>query len=126
MSWVRVGHACAFSQRVPVFYVWQCGRRLCSQAIPGDRPDLEHALSFCLSRKAPFAAPPSSLPHPGEGVHGRPGEQASEAPSVEILHRETGDKVYGERLCTTDRLRSSSSLLICFLFIRLGDMKLSP
>jgi hypothetical protein len=28
-------------------------------------------------------------------VYSRPGEQASETPSVEILHREAGDKVFG-------------------------------
>ncbi|KAK1651680.1 hypothetical protein QYE76_069485 [Lolium multiflorum] len=44
-----------------------------------------------------------SLPHPGDCVHSRPGEQASETPSVEILHRETGDKVFGERLGATAR-----------------------
>jgi hypothetical protein len=64
----------------------------------------------------------SSLPHPGDCVQGRPGEKASEAPSVEILHRETGDKVFGERLGATARLRLSSSSPICVLFIRLGDI----
>jgi hypothetical protein len=69
---------------------------------------------------------PSSLPHPGDCVHDRLGEQASEAPSVEILHRETGDKVFGERLGATARLRSSSSSPICILFVRLGDIDSSP
>ncbi|KAK1694859.1 hypothetical protein QYE76_011556 [Lolium multiflorum] len=44
-------------------------------------------------------------PHPGDCVHS-PGEQASETPSVEILHRETGDKVFGSvsaRLLATVR-----------------------
>ncbi|KAK1631860.1 hypothetical protein QYE76_006175 [Lolium multiflorum] len=48
-----------------------------------------------LRADVPFAALLSSLPHPGDYVHSRPGEQASETPSVEILHRETGDKVFG-------------------------------
>jgi hypothetical protein len=55
-------------------------------------------------------------------VHGHPGEQASEALSVEIRHRETGDKVFGERLGVTARLRSSSSSPVCVLFVRLGDI----
>jgi hypothetical protein len=59
-------------------------------------------------------------------VHGRSGEQASETPYVEILHRETGDKVFGEHLGAIARLRSSSSSLICVLFIRLGDINPSP
>jgi hypothetical protein len=59
-------------------------------------------------------------------VHGRPGEQASEAPSVEILHWETSDKVFAECLGATARLRSSSSSPICILFIRLGGINPSP
>ncbi|KAK1682932.1 hypothetical protein QYE76_043780 [Lolium multiflorum] len=54
-----------------------------------------------------------NLPHPGDCVHSRPGEQASETPSVEILHRETGDKVFGERLGAT--ARSVRALLRRFL-----------
>jgi hypothetical protein len=68
----------------------------------------------------------SSLPHPGDCVHGRQGEQASEALSVEILHRETGDKVFRECLGVTARLRSSYSSPICVLFIRLDDINPSP
>ncbi|KAK1649781.1 hypothetical protein QYE76_067586 [Lolium multiflorum] len=59
-----------------------------------------------LRADVPFAALLSSLPHPGDCVHSRPGEQASETPSVEILHRETGDKVLGSvsaRLLATVR-----------------------
>jgi hypothetical protein len=59
-------------------------------------------------------------------VHGRSGEQAFETPSVEILHRETGDKVFAERLGATARLHSSSSSPICVLFIRLDDINLYP
>ena len=65
--------------------------------------------SLSLSREVPFAVLLSSLPHPGDCVHSRPGEQASETPSVEILHRETGDKVFGERLDATARCCSCSS-----------------
>jgi hypothetical protein len=82
--------------------------------------------SFCLSREVLFAARPSILPHPGDCVHGRPGEHASEAPSVEILHRETGYKVFGEHLGAIARLHSSSSSPICVLFIGLGDINPSP
>jgi hypothetical protein len=59
-------------------------------------------------------------------MHGRSGEQASETRYVEILHQEMGDKVFGERLGATARLRSSSSSLICVLFVRLGDINPSP
>jgi hypothetical protein len=55
-------------------------------------------------------------------VHSRPGEQASEAPSIEILHQETGDNVFGERIGATARLYSSSSSPICILFISLDDI----
>jgi hypothetical protein len=55
-------------------------------------------------------------------VHGRSGEQAPEAPSIEI--RETGDNGFGERLDATARLRLSSSSLIYILFVRLGDFDL--
>jgi hypothetical protein len=57
-------------------------------------------------------------------VHGRSGEQASEAPSVEIQHRETSDNVFGEHLGATARLRLISSLSICILFVRLDDFAL--
>lgn len=85
--------------------------RLLSQAYQGDeRQNGSRTLvSFSLARPVPFAALLSSLPHPGDCVHGRPGEQASETPSVEILHRETGDKVFGERLGATARLRPTAS-----------------
>jgi hypothetical protein len=56
-----------------------------------------------LSHEVPFATLLSSLPHPGDCVHSRPGEQAFETPSVEILHQEAGDKVFGERLGATAR-----------------------
>jgi hypothetical protein len=36
-------------------------------------------------------------------VHSHPAEQASETLSVEILHREAGDKIFGERLGATAR-----------------------
>ncbi|KAK1608235.1 hypothetical protein QYE76_031908 [Lolium multiflorum] len=69
-----------------------------------------------LRADVPFAALLSSLPHPGDCVHSRPGEQASETPSVEILHRETGDKVFGERLGATARYCSSLLRRIgCFI-----------
>jgi hypothetical protein len=32
--------------------------------------------------------------HPGDYIHDRPGEQASETPSAEILHREAEDHVF--------------------------------
>jgi hypothetical protein len=51
-------------------------------------------------------------------MHGNPGEQASEAPSTEILHRETGDKIFGERLGANSCLCSCSSSLICVLIIK--------
>jgi hypothetical protein len=59
-------------------------------------------------------------------VHDRLGEQASKAPSVEILHKEMDDNVFGERLGMTSHLRSSSSSLICVLFVKLGDIDPSP
>ncbi|KAK1643805.1 hypothetical protein QYE76_061610 [Lolium multiflorum] len=71
---------------------------LSSQAIQGDRSDLENCSQNSLvrlSHEVPFAALLSSLPHPGDCVHSRPGEQASKTLSVEILHRETGHKVLG-------------------------------
>jgi hypothetical protein len=57
-------------------------------------------------------------------VHGHPGEQASEAPSVEILQWETDDNVFGEHLGATAHLRSSSSSLICILLFKLGNLHL--
>jgi hypothetical protein len=75
--------------------------------------------------KFPLLSLLSSFPHHGDCVHGHPGEQVSEAPSVDILHRETGDKVFGERLGVTARLCSSSSLPIYIIFIRRGAIDLS-
>jgi hypothetical protein len=66
-------------------------------------PDSFLSLSWSNS----FAATFSSLSHLDDCVHDRPGEQAFEALSVEILHREAGDKVFGERLDATAPLRSS-------------------
>ena len=54
-----------------------------------------------------FAALLSDLPHPGDCVHGRPGEQTFKAPSVEILHRETAIRFLGSisaRLLASVRL----------------------
>jgi hypothetical protein len=109
-----------------VFYAWQYSQRLRSRLYQETHQIWnKRVTSVCLSqKKVHFAVPSSSLPHPDDCVHGRPGEQASEAPSVEILHREMGDKVFGERLGTTARLRLSSP--ICVLFVWLGDIDPSP
>jgi hypothetical protein len=83
-------------------------------------------VSVFLLAKFPLLLLLSRLPHPGDYVNGHPGEQASEAPFVEILHRETSDKVFGERLGVTACFRSCSSSPICILFVRLGDIDSSP
>jgi hypothetical protein len=54
-------------------------------------------------------------------VHGCPGEHASETPSVEIMHREAGDKVFGERLAANARYCSSSSSPACYFIEKSGD-----
>jgi hypothetical protein len=69
-----------------------------------DIKDLEFSTPFCplpplsLSLSSDhvfFVVLSSSLPHPDDYVHDRSGERASEAPFIEILHREMGDKVFG-------------------------------
>jgi hypothetical protein len=100
-NWVGyVPAVCVHASRVSLSSTrgGSAGRWLHSQTIPGDQPDLEQTSCFLSLSWSSFAAPLYSPPHPGDYVHGRPAKQASEAPSIEILHRETGDKVFGERL----------------------------
>ncbi|KAK1695597.1 hypothetical protein QYE76_012294 [Lolium multiflorum] len=75
----------------------------------------QNSLVRLSHEEVPFAALLSSLPHPGDCVHSHPGEQASETPSVEILHRETGDKVFGERLGATAAVRALLRRFDCFI-----------
>jgi hypothetical protein len=49
------------------------------------------SLSLC---PVSFVVSSFSLPHSNDCVHAHPGEQASETPSIEILHREAGDKLF--------------------------------
>jgi hypothetical protein len=72
------------------------GRRLRSQAIPGETRSGITPVPLCLPRdQVPFVVLSSSLPHTGDYVHDLLGEQASEGLFVEILHRETSDKDFG-------------------------------
>ena len=67
----------------------------------------------------------SSFSHPDDCVHSRPGEQASETPSVEILHRDTDDKVFGERLGMTARFHPTptpSRRFVCFIGTAMADI----
>ena len=104
LCWVRVDlHVHA--RRVSLAsYAWQRGRvgsppRLYKEIGQIMRRVSSQNSLVRLSHEVPFAALLSSLPHPGDCMHNRPGDQTSETPSVEILHRDTGDKVFGERLC---------------------------
>jgi hypothetical protein len=63
LSLVRVECVCACSPRVPGFYAWRCGRRLCSQTILGDQPDPERAFLLSLSRSS-FCCCPLVFPIP--------------------------------------------------------------
>jgi hypothetical protein len=54
-------------------------------------------------------------------VHDHLGEKASKAPSVEIPHRETCDKVFGEHLGTDARLFVAGLLLPLVDLCGLGD-----
>ncbi|KAK1698175.1 hypothetical protein QYE76_014872 [Lolium multiflorum] len=81
-----------------------------------DEDDNEAPTRIHLSHEeVPFAALLSSLPHPGGCVHSRPGEQASETPSVEILHRETGDKVLGSVSARLLSVRALLRRIGCFI-----------
>jgi hypothetical protein len=114
----------ACSPCVPIFHTWRFGRHLCSLAILGDEREnksrvLRSSSSLCRDQVS-FVAPSSTLPHPQDRLQGHPGEQASEALSVGILHQEIGDKVFGKCLGATTRLRSCSFSPIYIIF-RFGN-----
>jgi hypothetical protein len=76
-------------------YTWWCGQRSFSRQETRDRTHIEFYTLLSLSTSF-FAELLSSLPQPRDCMHSRSGEQASEIASVKILHRETGDMVFGE------------------------------
>jgi hypothetical protein len=83
-----------------------------------------HFLSVSLTTKFPLQRP-LDFPIPTTvHVHGRLEEKASEDLSIEILHRETGDKIFGERCGATARFHLSSSSPIYILLFRLSDFDL--
>jgi hypothetical protein len=83
-----------------------------------------HFLSVSLTTKFPLQRP-LDFPIPMTvHVHDHLEEKASEDLSIKILHRETGDKIFGEHCGATTRFHSWSSSLIYILLFRLGDFDL--
>ena len=74
--------------------------------------------------RSSFCCAAFRLLHPDDRVHGRSGEQASKIPSVEILHRETGNKVFGEasRCDCSVPLLHLCRLFVCFIVFAMADI----
>jgi hypothetical protein len=110
-------HASACSSHVTGFYAWRFGRRSLSRLYNETEKSREYySLSLSLSPASRFfVLLLSSFPHFADYMHYHSGEQGSETLSIEILHREDGDIVFGEHLGTIARCGSSSFSLVRLL-----------